>query len=62
MSAMCIEGLMRSDASDDDLDGKRVARQVFETRPALSKRLRVYVSFHPFLDFRGEQYSRKKSQ
>ena len=42
MSAMCLEGLTRSDASDDacsdasddDLDGKRVVRRIVATRPA----------------------------
>ena len=54
--------LTRSDASDDDLDGKHVVQRVVATRPAWSKRLEVYVSFSPFLNFRGKQYSRKKSQ
>ena len=60
MIAMCLEGLARSDASNEGLDGKRPVRRVFATGPAWLKFLRVYVLFRLFLDLRDEQYPCRK--
>ena len=62
MSVMCLESLTRSDGLDDDMDCKHVVLRVIAMRPAGLNRLRVYVSFRLFIDLRGEQYSRRKSQ